>query len=407
MRFSDLYSRAQFETAAVLDWGRSGDWERSTISEDIEAYKVAQAADKAARDALNAHEDEVFKPAMLKWLESLRAQGRLNIITGLAGRSARTPNAWNAFVAGTAEDYQIDNLLNTLKSFLIWSVITVDQERHKRKKAEGHIKGTVTPPTQDMIDAAYAKLVNDVEQGNTDHSVRFDDIQDGKTGDRLKIELVGWHATLMRMTPDYHYEQAFDAEVIGLQSVEIDLPTGELLLSDWIRVPGFKQATDLGFDDASLNINCTQGAVNTTKAHATRHNFAHVQTTNTSVIVHQDETGRLMVSERWDKRDEEDATADGMKVVGDFSCDLWWATAIDKQVLLELMAQGGCEVPQETLQEYLTSSDAYADNIVQLNVKPGRYRLHFGPKFAKMANRDDLGIPEGPEPWFVLEPITD
>lgn len=407
MRFSKLYSRAQFAVAAKFTWGRTNDWERNEIGEDLEAYKVAQAADKEARDALTAHEDEVFKPAMLKWLETLRAQGRLNIITGLVGRSAHLPKAWNAFVAGTADEYQIDNLLYALKTFLVWSLITMDQGRHTRRKEEGHIKGSVTPPTEAMIDAAYAKLVHDVEQGNTDHSVRFDDIQDGKTGDRLKIELVGWHATLMRMTPDYHYEPAFDADIIGLQSVEIDLPTGELLISDWIRVPGFKEATDLGYDDPSLCINNTQGAVNTTKAHATRHNFARVQTTNTYVGVHQDEEGRLMVAERWDDRSEDNAVADGMKAIGEFSCDVWSVIAIDKQTLTDLMAKGGCDTAQETLQEYLEGKGDYSDNIVQLNVKPGRYRLHFGPKFAKIANRAELGIPEGPEPWFVLEPNTD
>ena len=82
-------------------------------------------------------------------------------------------------------------------------------------------------------------------------------------------------------------------------------------------------------------------------------------------------------------------------------------TAIDRQVLLELMAKGGCDAPEKALDDHLASKDAYAENITRLQVKPGRWRVHFGPDFAKRADRSQMGIPEGPEPWLVLEPVED
>jgi hypothetical protein len=408
MRFSDLYSQEQYAQAAVLDWGRSSDW-LHIPGENRTGYAEACKADQRDREVLNTHKEEVFDPAMQAWLEHLRSEGRMNLMTGLKGRETILPHAWNAFVEGKADKYQLAHLLYGMQGFLTWSIITIDPDHYKRKQAPGHVRGTHVLPTEAMIEAGYQKLLDNIEAGNSDFHLRFDDIRDSKTGHRLKIELKGWHATLLKMdtaSGRYDYEPAKDMVAIPLQTVEIDLPTGELLLSDWIRVPGFKEATDLGYEDGSLDISSDQGAVNTTKAHAARHNLGHVQTTNTCVIVHQDAAGRLMVSERSDRRSDDDAKAEGMKRVGDFSCDLWWVTAIDKQTLLGLMAKGGCETPQKTLDAYLASDDAYASNVVRLKVTPGRYRIHFGPDFSKRVNRKKLGIPKGPQPWLLMEPIA-
>src|SRR5690606_11061016 len=145
-------------------------------------------------------------------------------------------------------------------------IVRVDDQRYGRKREEDYVLGTNPLPSDEATDAAYNALVAAIEAGDTsDFGFRIDYIQDSKTGDSLKLQLTGWNATLLKRGEVYRFYPAGSVTDIPLQSIEIDLPTGELLLSDWIRVPGFREATDLGYDDRSLDINSEQGAVNTTK----------------------------------------------------------------------------------------------------------------------------------------------
>src|SRR3546814_8021019 len=72
------------------------------------------------------------------------------------------------------------------------------------------------------------------------------------------------------------------------------------------------------------------------------------------------------------------------------------------------MIAGGCSAgdADKILSDYLTSGDVYAVNIVHLDVEPGRWRIHSVPDFAKRIDRARFGIPEGIEPWLLLEPTS-
>lgn len=410
MRFSDLYTKAQFAPVGALNLSTSTDWTGIPESERS-AYDAAVRADRRTNQILEQHIQDEFGPACLRWLEHLRSESRLNRIGGIEGRDIRFVDCWNAFVGDNADEFQIAFLMGYLHRALRRAVMMADKTRFSRRRESGYVPGSGRIATEAEIEAGYRILLNGIENGNTDYfNFCIDDLYDSMNGDRAKVEFVDWNASLwIKDMETFEYQTAQSVAPIEMQSIEIDVPSGDLLLSDWIRIPEFKQATDLaavdGLDQRKLDMCCDQGAINRAKAHAELHGFAHVQTTNTYVGVHQGPDGRLMIAERWDDRDEDEATAEGMEDVGDFSCDLWWVTIIDKKILQELIGKGGAKDPNATLYAYLTSDDCDAQNTVRLKVTPGRYRVHFGPRFHERADRGALRIPEGPEPWCVMERI--
>src|SRR3546814_5277444 len=83
-------------------------------------------------------------------------------------------------------------------------------------------------------------------------------------------------------------------------------------------------------------------------------------------------------------------------------------TTLFRSTAVKRMIAGGCSAgdADKILSDYLTSGDVYAENIVHLDVEPGRWRIHSGPDFAKRIDRARFGIPEGIEPWLLLEPTS-
>lgn len=400
MRFSDLYPKDAFTPIAMLETTRSLDW--NTITDDERpAYNEAVRQDRRANEQKGAHIKTHFRPAMLRWLEYLRGDGRLTPIPHLENRSILLADAWNAFVGGTADENDTDRVLAIFDRAFLRITISAKKARYHLREQPGHIRGGSYPPADADINAAYQELIKTIESGDSDLLyLSVENLFDTASGDQCRIQFSDWKTELLIWNNEnYTYQPATPAVEIPLQTVEIDAPTGDLLLTDWFRIPEFTKATE---ESRNININSDQGAIRLTKALAERHGVVHVHTTNTYVGVHLGPDGRLMIAERWDERDEDEATAPGMEPVGEFSCDLWAATIIDKEILLELMRKGAAEDPEAVLKNYLEGG---SNNIVSLKVEPGQYRVHFGPHFHRRANRAELGIPEGPEPWLLMERI--
>src|SRR3546814_16753082 len=93
------------------------------------------------------------------------------------------------------------------------------------------------------------------------------------------------------MTRDV-YVNAFpagDLAPIKLVSAEFSVPTGRLLLTDALRVPGFREGISFDADQeySALSLNSELGRTRRISAHAEQHDIAYTQTANTCAVIHR------------------------------------------------------------------------------------------------------------------------
>lgn len=443
MAFADVYPLSLFASIADVSWWRASDFDRPRPRRSTdhpsneeassvptrEARKLAADLDTADKARLDQHKEQ-FEACILQHLEGLRGAGKLGKTGGLAGREVRLAEAWNHFVDGKPDSYETKHLLHHFTRQLVRAIVDIDAGRYSRKSSPDYVPGTHRKPSEGQILAAWSKLCGELDTGTSDPFSWPIEIQDQKTGDRCELHFTNWQAQLMRRTRDHKLEVAPDCGPIPLASAVFPIPTGRLLLTDTLRVPGFSDGTDFGdreYDD-ELSLNSELGCVNRTSVHAKDHGFGYCQTTNTCVSVHRHpKTHCILITPRWMGEEwEEDADGDaicpGWEKLGSFSCDIWRITAIDFGTAVLRMKDGGCDTPEATLTRYLglAKSDnaasanarqahheqAYSRNIVEVAVQTGDMRIHCGPDFGERVDRARYDIPHGVNPWALLEPIA-
>lgn len=374
-------------------------------------FQAACAAEKDPKIApsVQDHRKNIFVPALRAHLLELRAVGRLQPTSGIKGRRIWQASAWNKFLAG--EDPH-QGLINWLGQFIHISAV-MDAAKGRMMDQPRYTDGDMTA---EAISGNWHKLCEALDTGNTNRLYwRLDSLFDSKTGTRCELQIKNWKAQIMVLNAKYDLVPIKNAPAVPLVTAEFDMPTGAMLLTDTLRIKGFSKGIEFNDDDeyGKYELGNDLSEARRISGHAEEHGFGFTQTTNTCVVVHRHPTsGRIIVSARWNpsERGEDkdgDAAAPGWEKVGTFSCDIWRVTAIDKQTAVARMIDGGCEAhrAETALDTYLASNDAYAENIVRLDVQPGRWRIHSGPDFTRRVKRDRFDIPKGIRPWLLLEPV--
>lgn len=426
MAFSDHYPLAAFAAIADASWWRSHDFERPKDPQTIDraARSRAETLDNADRKRVEDHRRTVLEPAIRAHLDGLRAAGTLKPTGGLAGRRVWQASAWNAYVAGAPDDHETAWLMELFATGVFThTFVRMDPMRRDAER----MPGEHAAPSPELIEAAWRRICTDMDVGTSrdSHMGWGMEAQDAATGDRCEMAFVDWTGVLMRRNERHDLEPAQDVGALPLSKVEIDVPTGRLLLTDTLRVEGFSEGSDFadGESFSRFSLNSAKGRLARTEAHAERHGFAYCQTTNTCVpVFRHDATGDIAVVH---------AGREGMKgwtKVGDVSCDVWRLTMIDRSTAIRVMTDGGNAGAEAELDRYLALADqpdvwtgegdwskvaqshheqCYSRNVLRLDVAPGRWTFHSGPDFHKRARMSDFGLPRGAKPWAVLQAPRD
>jgi hypothetical protein len=213
---------------------------------------------RAGQDGAKAHMEATFYPAVRAHLLQLRGEGRLGIATGLAGRDVWPATDWNEMVvSGTFSRWLVDFI-----SSMAFHGSHVDAER-----------GSVFDPAsrspditdEERIERAWRGLCALMDTGTTDHRFRLETQQDAITGDRCQLAFEDWQAKLLRWNGKA-FEPAQDMGAIPLAEIEIDCPSGEIILTDAITLAdgAFHDAVDLGDRRYTVaSVNSDQGSVTT------------------------------------------------------------------------------------------------------------------------------------------------
>jgi hypothetical protein len=374
---------------------------------------LAQMGPSFDRDAVM---NDVVSPAVMAHLEAVKADGRLGRIEGTDNRGIRLATAWNDFLDGTDSEWRYV-LEHGLSQFvLIWAI-------------EGCLKGQDDPSVreQTMLDA-YESMCRLMEEGRLVKPTFFptmtaqpalDDLRDGATGDRCRLMVEDWQPRLQKFdlgAKDAGYWIPLETVAAPVvETIEIDLPTGRLLMGDYLRMPGMHEGLEARIEaalgsriyDDEHSTNSARGRANTTRAIWNCGSVLQICTTNTTVAVHHAD-GRLVVCDDHDGSGNEPAVA-VMRRAAEISCDRWTVLLADRSDVLTLMKEGrdvsgkpAADGVEADLDAWMAGPDFDAVEIV---VEPGRWRVSFGEALADQTAAKSIDVDTDAIVWFAMERV--
>lgn len=325
---------------------------------------------------------ENFESKLREYLCELRKQGRLEP-SGLKGREVLYINAWDAFVRGADEKWHITLIANIINQwvFRLKNINRLTDEDKTRVLEKFLREGTIDPEY---------------------HYLSYGDTQDQVTGDRGLISFSDWKMEYwLAGARENNWKNTLATSVEKIQPVTVRFtaPCGHIMLTDTIRHDDFMNKINPPADEeyTTYSLNNVVGRQNLTKFHAEEQNFGYFQTTNTYVAVFRKDN-HFIVTEMWE--DGKDVRIRGWKKVGDFSCDIWRVTAIDKSVFAKITGHENTE----SLEQYLASGKSYSNNFAHMEVPAGStIKMTSGKNLDSMMDKKSLGIPKRVYVWGHFE----
>lgn len=356
-------------------------------------------------EARNEHVLKSGAPEAMAHLAAAREAGLMTRISGSRGRRIRLVDAWNTFADGSPQDEEF--LAWTMGFTFILGIITAGFGA----KREGFEKAA---------ERVHREICEAFDRGDMRYNTpgarfRFDSQMDEIGGEFCEIVIEGWKGELHAF--DLKLDRTVvlpDLDAIPLTHLDIDLPTGDLMMADWFRLDAFTRAVDKRLkarlsdrhSGKQYSPGSRIGAVNLAKAHLEDAGVLRIATDDGSVVVDVAESDdRLVTSRSYFPGMSGDRTQapEGHHRAGTIDCAHHAVMVADRAQLILLLAEGGEAAPETAIDRYM-ATERY---VVRTNVAPGRWRIHFGPDFHRRANRRRLGIPKGVSPWFTMERIGD
>lgn len=308
-----------------------------------------------------------FSAAIGNFLKAMGDEGLLSPIAYTERRGHRWADAWNRLVGRTADEFDIDELAESLTCTL----------RATRFSDRGTSGG----------DKNYLPLVAAMDAGDFRLSSLWTDCKSEcqVTGERLTADIqAGWAPRLGNI--DYSRAKETggspfipltqEAPLTQVLVHEIAAPTGEMLIADWFRFDDNLFTEIVKPKTGRISINTAFGCGQQAEYYAKNFGFMSVEVGNScpSIVVRE---GHVIIG-----CTGEDAESLQGEVAGSVCTDLWWASMIDRQVLVDLLAT---RLPREEAEARVAKIIADGD-VTVLKQPPGVLYVHH------TASRDDLAL---------------
>jgi hypothetical protein len=214
------------------------------------------------------------------------------------------------------------------------------------------------------------------------------------TGETLTVEFHNWVPSLgvlnhkNRDAPFTPLQGELPPPVVAHNV--IDVPSGELLIADWIRIDAFTKLVDARKDVDGLASDA--GRMRRTQDYADMFGFMSVSVSNTSPRILQRD-GQIVFAHV-----DEDVPGVVGEVVGYVCTDLWAVTAIDHQVLTKLLADAmGLESAEREVAAAIAGTRS--NEVVRVNVRPGKLHIYntgkeYGMSEFTCPEVDVVGVPQ-------------
>lgn len=222
---------------------------------------------------------------------------------------------------------------------------------------------------------------------------------DFASGERVSIAFVGWNLLVARRTRDCRtaLQPIEDHRPAAIHDLEIDVPSGEILVADWFHAPGF---TDLVDEGNPWRGGSDEENQSDAERYRDNHGFVSVSTCTRSLtlfgrgdtigIGHHDEDG-------------EHPKPKGCRRIATLLVDLRKISIVDREVLVEILGK------IHPIDRARVMVDEIADRrrTVRLKVRPGRYRVRSNGRgrIDDLLPADHRFATPGFEAVVVIEPV--
>lgn len=357
------------KTMEEIKKARFADHFTIAMATELLDLEKAAADEKRKSDQMAA----IMDAAMRTFLGALLVEGRLLPIPGVKGHRLRFPEEWNRVATGQGTEAD-------------WASVCSAFGFQTGLTGVFTTKGGTFP----TVEEAHAKICAQADSG-TYYSV--DGGQSRVTDQTVYLRFKDWIPTAAAYGAKGTRIALEDAPVIGPQTGRITLPTGRLLVSDWIRVNGFNEAVGEPEDGPSIN---SEAGIVAMTLHVLSKGVASFHVGNSSPRVYLRDGGLVIGRQRalqehdWRSDDEEPEEIEIQGEAGYVITDLWNATIVDVGTLIGLL-EGRLGSRKAAKAAYAAYRRKNNDHIVEVEVEPGTYEVHFGPshrEFAK-AFRDE------------------
>lgn len=341
-----MTNSVQDKAQAPSLWNRIG-------METIEAYLASEGAGRKRSDL-----DSAITDALAAHLIGLREMGLVRAYDAIPNRRVNEVHDWNVMCGLEESRYSTpDEAARSVAQRLMHALITVHLMMASFDLRDGKDRGEV-----------LAKLQAQVDSGTTRRWLSDMEAHDHVSGETLSLVVRDWNMLLVERSRDAEQKPIADIQPTKLETVDLELPTGDVLISDWFRAEGFTDHVDEG--DPWRGGSERESEADT-RRYVADHGFASVRTCRTSVSVVTD--GRIHGVMRWDE-DMLDLP-DGLRHVGDMSFSLRQISVIDRESLRGVLSRIHPSArTDELVQEEFSPEPRDA---VRIQTTPGRHRVSY------------------------------
>lgn len=234
----------------------------------------------------------------------------------------------------------------------------------------------------------HDQLVDHIESGNF-KQLCSDDQTCSSTGLRVNYNFNGWKAQAgqvhIGLDPAHPFRATFEPltadTLVAPQTytATIPVPSGKLLIGDWIRLKALNAlAEPVDNDEPPSALSSTEGRAQRSLRYAQRLGMVHVFVRSPSVMA---SLGAITAGDL--HRDPETGEAkEPQGLVGKIDADLRWTTIVDRQHLVSLLTPSlGAEEAERQVKEVEDHQGDYRaqgnDRVLKVSVNPGTHHLYF------------------------------
>jgi hypothetical protein len=337
----------------------------------------------------------IVHPALTAFFTALKAEGRMLPIKNSEGYSCRLWNTWNdaarlefdtAAPADAAK--KLDRLAEMFAHKLVFSIV---YPYELLLRDEGVDAAAALDKNGPYTEGTSKFTQGDIPSWDFTHETCQ------RTGLPLIIRFEGWVAKGGYINGN-RLDEIPAATPEMLQETVFELKTGNLLIADWFRITEFTNAVR---GEKRFSLESRKGRDEQVRYLAEQFGVISVSV-HTSPGVFQAENQVLVGY--FDE--EEGDVPERYTHVGNVCTDLWAATFVEYETLVDLVARTNPDSAKAIVDAYIEKHKGGVYGLHQIKVEPGTYHLyHFSEneEFAARAQQDGLKLDAGQiEPFFVF-----
>lgn len=339
--------------------------------------------------------ERIVHPALSTFFTDLKAEGRMAPIANSEGYSCRLWNTWNDAARLTIDTAPpadaakiLDRLAGMFAHKLVFSIVYPYERILRDEGAEAAAAFEKNGP--------YTEVTSKFTQGDIP-SWDFNHENCRRTGIPLILSFENWVAKGGYINGN-RLDDIPVAAAESLQETVVELKTGNLLVADWFRLDEFTNAVR---SEKYLSLESREGRDAKTRYYAEKFGVISVSVLTSPGVF---QSGNQVLVGYFDE-DQGDVPA-RYTHVGNVCTDLWAATFVEYETLVDLVARTNPESAKTMVDAYIEEHKGGVYGLHQMQVEPGTYYLyHFGEneEFAERAQQAGLELDAGQiEPFFMF-----